>query len=89
MRPPRLDTFVVGEGDQELKLAQLAQSQEMREGIMGMFGGEVDRELTTAEVVDQLNVKPAVVYDAWKMLESEGVVVRLGSTRWTRFKLKV
>lgn len=89
MRPPRLDTFVVGDGDQELKLAQLAQSQEMREGIMGMFGGEVDRELTTAEVVDQLNVKPAVVYDAWKMLESEGVVVRLGSTRWTRFKLKV
>src|SRR5699024_4255936 len=88
MRPPRSDTFVLGEGDQETKLAQLAQSREITEGIMRLFGGEVDRDLTTAEVVDSLNVKPEVVYDAWKLLETEGTVIRLGSTMWTRFRLK-
>lgn len=88
LRPPSSDTFVLGDGDQEHKLAQLAESRQIVDGIMHLFGGEVDRDLTTAEVVDSLNVKPAVVYDAWKMMESEGTIVRLGSTRWTRFRLK-
>ena len=42
---------------------------------------------TTRQVRQELGLKPDVVYDVWRLLESEGIVVREGERRWTRFRL--
>lgn len=87
--PPQGDTIVIGAtDDQEQKLAQLAESEEMLERIIEMFEGDMGRRLTTKDVVLALDVSPNTVYDSWKMLEARQIVLREGSTRWTRFKLR-
>lgn len=85
---PNLSTVVIGSTErQEEKLVNLAEAEAMKERVIDLFGGDLAARITTRQVRTELGLKPDVVYDVWKLLEMEGVVVREGERRWTRFRL--
>lgn len=86
---PNASTVVIGATDaQEQKLVNLAEAEAAKESVLDLFGGELGLRLTTREVRQQLGLKPDVIYDVWKLLELEGVVIREGERRWTKFRLR-
>ena len=72
---------------QEAKIESIARSQEIQTQILEMFGGDVDKELTTAEVIAETGAPREDVYNAWGSMKLRGEVVQKGTTRWTRYSL--
>lgn len=88
VEPPNGSVMVVGSTDaQERKLVNLSEAEEAKESVIDLFGGDLSARLTTKQVRTELGLKPDVVYDVWRLLEMEGVVIREGERRWTRFRL--
>lgn len=88
VEPPNRSTVVIGSTpEQENKLVALAEAEENKHKVIDLFGGDLAMRLTTRQVRQELGLKPDVIYDIWRMLESEGIVVREGERRWTRFRL--
>lgn len=89
IEPPREGQIVVGSTDsQEAKLEALGVADYYRDRVIELFEGDLEASLSTRHVADVLDVKPAVVYDVWKLLMTEGVVQKVGERRWTRYRLK-
>ena len=85
---PNGELVVIGSTDaQEQKLVNLAEAEAARESVIDLFGGDLAARLTTRQVRQELGLKPDVVYDVWRLLEMEGVVIREGERRWTKFRL--
>lgn len=90
IEPPVDGDFILGSTEsQSAKLASLAETQRVIDQILPLFGGDVDLELKTSEVMTRLDIDAESVRAAWDLMVKLGQVERLGSTRWTRFKLKL
>lgn len=87
--PTDADNVVIGGGEEdEAKLASLARAEERKTSVIAMFEGDLSKKLSTAEVAEALAIKSSEVREVWQLLRQEGTVIREGSTRWTRFRLK-
>ena len=85
---PDADTVVIGNSDaMEAKLESLARVEENSKKILELFGGDLDKEINTPTAAKEADIPVHEVYDVWTHLTNKGVLVKLGATRWTRFKL--
>lgn len=66
------------------KLETLSRMTELKEKIIDLFGGDVDKELTTGEVVDELGVEHAEVRDAWDSMLIDRTVKMRNASRARR-----
>ena len=81
--------IVLGDGDvMARKLEKLSHAAEAEQSIIDFFEGDADREVTTKEVCEELDLDAEVVRAAWAALTARGDVQRLGSTRYTRYRLQ-
>lgn len=88
VKPPSLNVAIIGGSDaMEEKLASIARAEERKMDVVAMFQGDLEKRLKTAEVAEALSMPTQDVYEVWGVLQREGVVVREGETRWTRFRL--
>lgn len=81
--------FILGATpEMEAKMVSLSRSQALQDAIIALFEGDVDKELTTTDVLEAMpDVQRDEVYDAWRALLSRDEVVQEGTRRWTRFHL--
>lgn len=86
---PEEGEVVIGEGALEAKLAQLARSAELEEQVIALFGGDIDKYVTTAEAMAALHISQNEAYDVWHNLKQKKIVVQEGVNRWTKFRLYV
>lgn len=85
---PTPGDVIIGDGDSgEQQLADLDKSTTLQKTILSMFGGDVDAEISTAEVVQETDCTAKQARDAWSMLRVNGLVTRLGSNKHTRYRL--
>lgn len=87
--PPDPNHLVIGASDaEEAKLAHLARAEERKGEVLALFQGDLDARLKTPEVAKELDWSTSQVWDVWGILLREGVVVREGENRHTRFRLR-
>lgn len=85
---PTPGDIVIGDSDSgERELENLSKSEDLQKSILGLFGGDVDKELKTPDVVDALDCTHDQVRSAWAMLRVNGLVTRLGERKHTRYRL--
>ena len=88
MKVPKGGETVIGEGPgHEEELARLGRIAELKDQILWLFGGDVDLEMTTQEMVDATQGRPKEVIEARKALIETRDLVQHGQNRWTRFHL--
>ena len=89
VEPPDSGDVVIGAtAEHEKRLEELALAQEVQDKVLALFEGDESMYWTTTEVMEELQLERGVVYAAWEGLEALGEVVREGSTRWTKFRLR-
>lgn len=87
--PPDPNEMVLAPTDaQEKKLREIAEAQAQQDKVLALFKGDESVYLTTAGVVSELGLERGVVYSVWDNLCATGEVVREGSTRWTKYRLR-
>lgn len=70
------------------KMAEMEKKESLYRAMVRVFGGDLDREVTTAEVVEVTGAEADDVRDAWHVLQVRGVVQRMGENRHTKYVLR-
>lgn len=86
---PDADEIVIGDTEEtEAELMRLARIEEEADRVLKLFEGDLDKELTSSQVKELTGLPIATVYDVWTLLVKREDVIREGTTRWTRFRLR-
>ena len=70
------------------KFAEMERNESLYRAMVRVFGGDLDRRVKTAEVVQVTGAKDDDVREAWHVLQVRGVVRRMGENRHTAYMLR-
>lgn len=89
IEPPDPNEVVLGDSERmNRRLEALARLQELQDNMIDMFGGDLDRALTTREVVAKTGETSSDVRAAWENLLKLGQVNAYGEGRGRHYRLK-
>ena len=86
--PPQPGDVVLGATTAlESKMDHAAQVLDVADRLLGLFGGDLDREVTTPEAMTALDMPRGLVYEGWANLTKRGIVEERGKTKGKRYAL--
>lgn len=81
-------TLVLGNTPGTLRqLAAMAQLDDLANRILALFLGDLDKPVTTTEAVNATKASRTDVREAWRLLETRGLVAQHGQNRWAHYRL--
>jgi hypothetical protein len=90
IEPPVKGDVVIGDSPRmEQALARLAKIVEIRDTALSMFGGDLDLQLQSVQVVEKVGCTLAEARQAWDQLVKEGLVTAHGASRGRYYTLAI
>lgn len=73
--------------EREAALGQAVKSNEARDKVLALFGGDLDAEVTASQVMKTYGMTTGEARHALQSLRGVGTLKKVGSGRWTRYML--
>lgn len=86
IKVPDANNVVIGDA-MERKLESLARLEENSQKVLALFKGDLDKRINTPAAVKESGLEVHEVYDVWRHLTEQGILIREGVTRHTKFRL--